>query len=314
MTVRIGVDLGGSKIEGVALTADGEERGRRRAPTPKDDYEGTLAAVKAVVLALEREHGLAPGPIGVGAPGSLSPSRGVMRNANATWLNGRPLDRDLAAVLARPVRLANDANCFALSEALDGAGRGAGTVFGVILGTGVGGGLVVNGALLSGANAIAGEWGHTRLPEPTDAERPGPPCFCGARGCVETWISGPALERDYALAQTGRPQGGERECAEGARVPAAAIATAAAEGEPAAQAALDRHLDRLARAMTPVLNIFDPDRVVLGGGLSLLPALPENLSRALASRIFSDSFRTEVRRAEFGDSSGVRGAARLWPL
>ncbi|MEO5335927.1 MAG: ROK family protein [Magnetospirillum sp. WYHS-4] len=293
--MRIGIDLGGTKIEGIALDGAGRELARRRIATPRDDYAATVGAVCDLVLGVEREAGCVPGSasVGVGIPGTVSPATGLVKNANSTWLIGKPLDRDLAAILGRPVRLANDANCFAVSEAADGAGAGKPVVFGVILGTGVGGGVVVDGRPLVGANAIAGEWGHNPLPWPRDEERPGLPCYCGRKGCIETFLSGPGLERDH-----------------GGGLSAAGIARA---GDAAAEAALARYEDRLARALATVINLIDPDAIVLGGGLSNLDRLYETVPRLWQDWVFSDRADTPLLRNLHGDSSGVRGAAWLWP-
>jgi fructokinase len=297
--MRIGIDLGGTKIEAVALGDTGEELLRRRVAAPRGDYEATLATLGGLVATVERELG-AQGTIGVGVPGTISPATGRMKNANSTWLIGRALDRDLAAALGRPVRLANDADCFTLSEASDGAAAGASPVFGVILGTGVGGGLAVGGQLLSGPNAIAGEWGHNPLPWPNADERPGPLCYCGLTGCIETFLSGPGLAADH-LATTGDQLGAPKIVAE------------AAKGEPAAKATLARYEDRLARALASVINIVDPAVIVLGGGLSNIDSLYSAVPRLLPRYVFSDMVNTQLARAAHGDSSGVRGAAWLWP-
>ncbi|TVR98643.1 MAG: ROK family protein [Rhodospirillales bacterium] len=298
--MRIGIDLGGTKIEGIALDDQGGEAARLRRPTPRGDYAATLATVREVVTALEREAGPAAPGIGLGIPGALSPASGLIKNANATWLIGRPLDRDLAVVLGRPVRLANDANCFAVSEATDGAAAGARVVFGVILGTGVGGGLVVDGRPLTGANAIAGEWGHNPLPWPREDERPGPPCYCGKTGCIETYLSGPGLSRDHRLL-TGR------------ELPAVTVAGLARDGDAAARTALARYVDRLARALATVINVVDPDVVVLGGGLSNIQALYREVPARWGDWVFSDGVvTTRFRPNRHGDSGGVRGAAWLW--
>ncbi len=297
-TMRIGVDLGGTKIEALALESGGGALLRRRVPAPQGDYQATLEAVAGLVRSLELELERR-GSLGVGVPGALSPASGSIKNANSTWLNGRPFDRDLARALDRPVRLANDANCFALSEAADGAAAGAEVVFGVILGTGVGGGIVVAKRPLAGRNAIAGEWGHNPLPWPQDGERPGPDCYCGQKGCIETFLSGPGLARDYSAA------GGETLSAE-------TIAARAEEGEGRARAALARYEDRLARGVAHVINILDPDAVVLGGGLSNIGRLTENLPGLLEAYVFSDRVDTAIVRAHHGDSGGVRGAAWLW--
>lgn len=296
--MRIGVDLGGTKIEAVALGDDGRELARRRVATPRHDYDATIAAIVALVEAIEAEAG-GRGSVGVGMPGALSPATGVVKNANSTWLNGRAIDRDLERALGRKVRCANDANCFALSEATDGAAKGARVVFGVILGTGTGGGVVIDGRALTGRNAIAGEWGHTPLPWPGDHERPGPPCYCGKAGCVETFLSGPGLARDY------RMSGGDG-------ADAALVAERAAHGEPAADAALARYEDRLARALSVVLNVLDPDAVVLGGGMSRVARLYENVPRLWQAWAFSDRISTPLLPPRHGDASGVRGAAWLW--
>ncbi|WP_417520203.1 ROK family protein [Minwuia sp.] len=288
--MRIGIDLGGTKIEGVALGPSGGELLRRRVPTPQGDYPATLEAVARLVGDIEAETGQR-GSVGIGTPGAISPATGLIKNANSTCLNGQRLDRDLAAALDRPVRLANDADCFALSEATDGAGQGAALVFGVILGTGVGGGIVHHGHLLKGPNAIAGEWGHNPLPWPRDDERPGPACYCGKRGCIEAFLSGPALEKQH-LARSG-------------------------EGLPAAQiedpALWSVYQDRLARALAHVINIVDPDVIVLGGGLSKRARLYAPVRARLPDHVFSDHVATELRPPVHGDSGGVRGAAWLWP-
>jgi fructokinase len=291
--MRIGVDLGGTKIEAIALDETGATVARRRVATPVGDYAGTIRAIADLVAAIEAEHG--PGrSVGVGTPGAISSRTGLMKNANSTVLNGKPLDRDLSSLLGRPVPIENDANCFALSEAIDGAGAGTRTVFGVILGTGVGGGVIVEGRIQRGANAIAGEWGHNPLPWAGDAERPGEPCYCGRVGCIETFLSGAGLRR---LDPSGRP--------------AEAIARAAAAGEPEASAALDLYRDRLARALASVINILDPDVVVLGGGLSNIDQVYDGLAGRVSLACFSDGVDTPILRHRHGDSSGVRGAAWL---
>jgi fructokinase len=295
--VRIGIDLGGTKIEGIALDAHGREMRRLRIAAPRGEYRDTLAAIASIVQALERETG-ASGSVGIGIPGAPSPDTGLIKNANSTWLIGRALGPDLEQALGRPVRLANDANCFALSEAIDGAAAGAGVVFGVILGTGCGGGIVVHGCVLTGPNAIAGEWGHNPLPAPDGTEWPGPACYCGRSGCIETFLSGPALARDY-ISNGGAPMDAEE------------IARRATGGDALASAALDRYEGRLARALTTVVNLLDPDVIVLGGGVSNIPRLYTNVPPLL--RPFGgEPPRTRVVRARFGDSSGVRGAAWLW--
>ena len=293
--MRIGIDLGGTKIEAIALADDGRELTRLRVPTPAGDYAATVAAVIGLVTEIEART-KRTGSVGVGIPGTLSPASGLVKNANSTALIGRPLDRDLEAALGgRPLRLANDANCFAVSEAVDGAGRGAEVVFGVILGTGVGGGLVANGRLIAGRNAIAGEWGHNPLPWPTDDERPGPLCYCAKRGCIETYLSGPGLVRDH---QDGGGESG---------LTGADIATLAG-------AAIERYERRLARALAGVINLIDPDVIVLGGGLSNIERLYETVPRLWQDWVFSDHVDTVLRKNRHGDSSGVRGAAWLWPV
>ena len=276
--MRIGIDLGGTKIEGIALDDTGRALVRRRVPTPRGDYAGTVEAVAALVRDLEAEIGV-QATVGVGMPGALSRVSGRVKNANSTWLIGQPLQRDLDASLGRPVRLANDANCFALSEAVDGAGQGARVVFGVILGTGVGGGIVVDGRVLEGPNAIAGEWGHNPLPRPAAADLPLRPCYCGRAGCIETYLCGPALER---------------------------------EGGPASDAALARYEERLARALAGVINLLDPDVIVLGGGVSNIGRLYTTVPARWGEHVFSDHVATRLERNAHGDSSGVRGAAWLW--
>jgi fructokinase len=295
--MRIGVDLGGTKIEALAMADDGRECGRLRVATPRHDYEGTIAAIVELVRQLEQHHG--PASVGIGIPGTISPATGLVKNANSTWLIGRAFDGDLERALARPVRIANDANCFALSEAVDGAAAGAGIVFGVIAGTGVGGGIVVEGRLLEGAHHIAGEWGHNPLPWPRDEERPGPACYCGRRGCIETFLSGPGLAADHA-AQTGTA------------LSAHAIANAADSGEPAAHEAMARYVDRMARALASIINVVDPDVIVLGGGLSNIEAIYAGVPARWRDYVFSDEVHTRLVKARHGDSSGVRGAARLW--
>jgi fructokinase len=291
--MRIGVDLGGSKIEVVALDATGRARLRRRVATPPS-YPGVIAAIRALVEGVEVELG-ARGTVGVGIPGSLSPETGLVRGANSTWLNGGRLDVDLAEALGREVRISNDANCLALSEAADGAAAGAENVFAVILGTGVGAGVVIHRRLLEGANRIAGEWGHNPLPWMTAEEHPGPRCWCGQRGCIETFLCGPALAADAD--------------GPGAR-DASSLPT---RTDAAAKGALARHTDRLARALAHVVNLLDPEVIVLGGGLSNMDHLYTDLPRLMPRHVFSDVVRTRILRATHGDSSGVFGAARLWP-
>ncbi|MDX2309132.1 MAG: ROK family protein [Hyphomicrobium sp.] len=300
--VRLGIDLGGTKIEGLALASDGREIVRRRVAAPRNDYRGTIEAIVGLLADIEQCAGLPSGEtsIGVGMPGSISPTSGNVQNANSTWLNGRPLQRDLSERLGRAVRMANDANCFALSEATDGAAAGAEVVLGLILGTGCGSGIVVNGRVFDGPRGIGGEWGHNPLPAPKDDERPGPLCWCGRPGCLETWVSGPGLEADYAH-HSGRTVGAE------------AIAAAAASGDEGARRALDRHLDRLARGLATLVNVLDPDVIVIGGGLSKLGHLYHVLPARLAPLVFADDPRVVIRPPKWGDASGVRGAARLWP-
>jgi fructokinase len=299
---RIGIDLGGTKIAGIALNPEGAKCAEGRVATPREDYAGTMAAIADLVAELERQAGVARGHgwVGIGMPGALSVKTGLVKNANSTWLNGKPFDKDIAAVLHRPVRLANDANCLAVSEAIDGAGKGAHVVFGVILGTGCGGGIAIDGIPVTGLNAIAGEWGHNPLPWPMQEEYPGPACYCGKHGCIESWLSGPGIAADH-LAVTGNT------------LDAVVIADAAKAGDAAALATLDRHRHRLARSLAGVINILDPDIVVIGGGVSQLAGLYEPLPDLLAEWCFSDGVFTPVVPALHGDASGVRGAAWLWP-
>lgn len=297
--MRIGIDLGGTKIEGVVLDSTGQEVERSRVSSPQGSYTDTLDVIAGLVASIDPAPEKRT-PVGMGIPGTVSPSTGLVKNANSTWLIGHPIDQDLSAKLDRPVRVANDANCFAISEATDGAGRDAKVVFGVILGTGVGGGLVVDGAVVAGANAVAGEWGHTPLPWMTDDEYPGGSCYCGRYGCIETFISGPAFEAAYA-AETGSP------------LSAIQIVEAAAAGKTKAQTALDRLEDQLARSLTVLINVVDPDAIVLGGGLSNIGRLYENLPEQVAQYAFSDAINTPIVKAIHGDSGGVRGAAWLWP-
>lgn len=297
--MQIGVDLGGTKIEAVAIDRNGATLVRRRVPTPREDYAATVAAISALIEEIERELGTR-GSVGIGIPGAFSASSGLIKNCNSTWLLGKPLDKDLAARLGRPLRITNDANCLTVSEATNGAAAGAEIVFGVILGTGVGGGVAINGRPHVGKNAIAGEWGHMSMPWPRPDELPGPPCYCGLSGCVETFLSGPGLARDF-------------EAATGTRTTAAEIAEQAESGAPAANAALERFEDRLARALAPVINLLDPDVIVLGGGVSNIDRLYTNVPTLLPRYVFSDQVVTPVVKAAHGDSSGVFGAAHLWP-
>ncbi|WP_295806443.1 ROK family protein [uncultured Nitratireductor sp.] len=301
--MQIGVDLGGTKIEAAALDSDGAVIVRRRVPTPRRDYNATISAITALVQQLEQETGRR-GSIGVGIPGALSATTGLIKNANSTWLLNQTLDRDLAAAFGRPVRLMNDANCLALSEAADGAAAGADVVFAAILGTGTGGGIVVHGRPLIGCNAIAGEWGHNPLPWRSAAELPGPDCYCGKQGCIETFLSGPGMADDFRRA--GGPDIAAPE------LTAKEIVERAQQGEPEALAAVTRYEDRLARALAQVINILDPDAVVLGGGLSNVDRFYETVPALLPRYVFSDNIATRLLKARHGDSSGVFGAARLW--
>jgi fructokinase len=296
--LRVGIDLGGTKIAGVVLGPAGRSLTEHRAPAPRHDYWATVRAIADMVRLLEQRAGVA-GSIGVGIPGSVAPASGLVQNANSTWLNGKPFQHDLEVHLGRPVRLANDANCFALSEAVDGAGAGARSVFGVILGTGCGGGLVREGALIDGPRGIGGEWGHNPLPWASAEEHPGPGCWCGRAGCIETWVSGPGLEADHARAT------GARMCPE-------EIAARANGGDADARATLERHAGRLARGLAHVVNIFDPDVIVLGGGLSKLAHLYRVLPTLVAPYVFAEPARVVVKPPVWGDAGGVRGAAWLW--
>ena len=296
--MRIGIDVGGTKIEGIALDDNGRELLRRRVPTPLGDYQATLAAMTGLVQDIENHSGQR-GSVGVGTPGAISHGTGRIKNSNSQCLIGKPLREDLAALLGRELRMANDANCFALSEATDGAAAGAEVVFGVIIGTGTGGGIVVHGRVLDGINGIAGEWGHNPLPWPLDAERPGPQCYCGKYGCIETFLSGPGVTHDLA-------------CASGRSLSAEEIVQAAAYGDSACIAALDRYEDRLARGLAGVINVIDPEVIVLGGGLSNIARLYSNVPRLWGRYVFSDRVDTRLVPAKYGDSSGVRGAAWLW--
>ena len=298
--MRIGLDVGGTKIELVALADDGTVAHRQRVATPRGDYVATLRVIAELVHRAERALGRSAS-VGIGMPGTISPATGVVKNANSVWLNGQAFHRDLEQALARPVRLANDANCFALSEASDGSAAGAAIVFGVIVGTGTGGGLVVHGRPLTGANAIAGEWGHNPLPWPDDEERPGPPCYCGRFGCIETYLSGPGLSRDHA-------------CATGETLTAVEIAARAERGDAGAAASLERYAGRMARALATVINIVDPDVIVLGGGMSNISRLYTRVPELLPAFVFSDHVATRIVPPLHGDASGVRGAAWLWEI
>ncbi|ESQ79738.1 ROK family protein [Asticcacaulis sp. YBE204] len=303
--LRIGVDFGGTKIEAAALSPDGAFLARHRQPNP-GNYDDALRLVRDLIGHVEREArsiapdlGTAPASIGIGSPGSASPHTGLMRNANSVYLNGRTFQADLEEVLQRPVRLANDANCLALSEARDGAARGAASVFAVIVGTGCGGGVVVNGRLVEGANGVAGEWGHMPLPWPQPEEYPGPVCWCGLHGCLETWVSGSGFARDYREA-TGRDRKGE------------AIIEAMRAGDPDATAAFGRLVSRLGRSLAVVVNLFDPDVFVFGGGLSNVSEIYDQLPEVISPYVFTDIWKARLVPAKWGDSSGVRGAAYLW--
>lgn len=298
--MRIGIDLGGTKIEAIALNERGKVLFCDRVTTPAGDYRGTLQAVVELVTRIERQLDQ-QGSLGIGMPGAISPATGLVKNSNSVCLNGQRLDRDLEQLLGRPIRFSNDANCFALSEASDGAAAGAEVVFGVILGTGTGGGMVVRGQVLTGPNAIAGEWGHNPLPWSHPEELPGPPCYCGKTGCIETYLSGPGLTRDF-LASSGAPLSPPE------------IAARAEHGDTLALAVLARYEDRLARGLASVINVLDPDVIVLGGGLSNIQRLYLNVPHLWDRYVFSDKVATRLVQARHGDSSGVRGAAWLWPV
>lgn len=293
---RIGIDLGGTKIEIIALDVSGAECFRRRIATPREDYDGTLAAIATLVR--EAEAAVGPATVGIGMPGTISPATGLVKNANSTWLNGRPLARDVVRTLGRAVHFANDANCFALSEAVDGAAAGEKIVFGVIVGTGTGGAIVADGRILVGANAIGGEWGHNPMPWPEPEEWPGPPCYCGRTGCIETFLSGPGMSREHAHLT-------------GEIVDAATIAVRAQAGDRQADATLQRYERRLARALAAIINVVDPHAIVLGGGLSNMNRLYERVPVLWDGFVFSDRVVTKLLPARFGDASGVRGAAWL---
>ena len=298
INARIGIDLGGTKIEGVVLDCGGVERARRRIATPRDDYLAIVEAVAGLASWLGGQIGLEHTPVGLGIPGSVSKRSGLVHNANSTCLNGHDLARDLETKIGAPVRVANDANCFALSEATDGAGQSAATVFGVILGTGTGGGIVINSQVLDGPLGISGEWGHNPLPWATASEHPGPKCWCGRLGCMETWVSGPALAADHFRIA-------------GVALSAEEVAEAARAGVAEARATLDRHADRLARGLSHVVNIIDPDVIVLGGGLSKLAHLYDVLPDVMRRYILADDPAIAIRPPRWGDASGVRGAAWL---
>lgn len=296
--VRIGIDLGGTKTEVVALGHNNQELIRERVPTPKDDYGAIIRTVVGLVVDVETRLGQ-KGTIGIGTPGASSRATGLLKNSNSTCLNGRPLHGDLQEALGRPIRMDNDANCFALSEALDGAAAGHDVVFGVIVGTGTGGGIVVNGRAIKGINAIAGEWGHNPLPWPRDDEMPGPNCYCGRRGCIETYLSGPAMSNDHQrVVRT--------------KLTPESILAGASRGDPPCEATVRRYEDRMARALAHVINILDPDVIVLGGGMSNITRLYENVPRLWGKYVFSDRVDTLLVPPKHGDASGVRGAAMLW--
>jgi fructokinase len=298
--MRIGIDLGGTKIEAIALGDDGKTLYRRRVPTPSNDYEKILSTIAELIWLLEGEL-KQTGTIGLAAPGAISAATGCMKKSNSTILNGRPLHQDLASKLRRPIRIENDANCFALSEAVDGAAADAKVVFGVILGTGVGGGVVIDKQIVTGRNTISGEWGHNPVPWPTDDERPGPSCYCGKSGCIETFLSGPGLARDYHLRSRVHLSPPE-------------VVNASAAGDEVAAECLRIYQNRLARGLATIINVLDPDTIVLGGGMSNLLQLYNGLDELISRYAFADVIQTRVARARHGDSSGVRGAAWLWPV
>jgi len=297
--IRIGIDLGGTKIEVLAIDRDGTELARHRVPTPRHDYEGSIRLMAELVDRLERETGRS-GTVGVAIPGSISAVTGLIKNANSVWLNGKPLDQDLSAAMGREVRCVNDANCLAVSEATDGAGAGAAVVFAAILGTGCGAGIAFHGRAHNGPNGVAGEWGHNPLPWPSAAEFPGPACYCGKQGCLETWISGSGLEADYERSTGTRRTGRE-------------ILALTVNGDAQAEAAVQRYENRLTRGLAHVINLLDPDVIVLGGGMSRIERLYPALNAQLKAHVFGKEFATPIRPALHGDSSGIRGAAWLWP-
>jgi len=297
--IRIGVDLGGTKIEVLAIDRDGKELARHRVATPRHDYEGSIKVMAELVAQLEGETGRS-GTVGVAIPGSISSVTGLIKNANSVWLNGKPLDQDLSAAMGREVRCVNDANCLAVSEATDGAGAGAAVVFAAILGTGCGSGIAFHGRAHNGPNGIAGEWGHNPLPWPTADEYPGPACYCGKHGCLETWISGSGLEADYERMTATKLKGPE-------------ILALSEKGDAQAEAALRRYESRLTRGLAHVINVLDPDVIVLGGGMSRIERLYPALNARLKDYVFGKEFATPIRPALHGDSSGIRGAAWLWP-
>ncbi|MCP4697615.1 MAG: fructokinase [Gammaproteobacteria bacterium] len=297
--MRIGVDLGGTKIEIIALDSQGKALLRKRVPAPHGEYAATLQTIAGLVREAEQSIGK-QGSVGIAIPGTISPASGLVKNANSVWIIGEALDRDLSELLQRPVKLSNDANCFVLSEAVDGAGAGAEIVFGVIIGTGTGGGIVIRQQVLTGPNAIAGEWGHNPLPWPRADELPGPPCYCGKQGCIETWLSGPGMSLDYQRAS-------------GRTLKPPQIAALAETGDAPARECLARYVERLARGLASIINVLDPDVIVLGGGMSNISRLYAQVPANWTRYVFSDQVNTRLVRAVHGDSSGVRGAAWLWP-
>jgi fructokinase len=297
--MRIGIDLGGTKIEALAIDNQGVELARHRIDTPRDDYDATILAMAGLVRRLEEEIG-SVGTVGAGIPGSISRITGLVKNSNSTWLNGRPLDKDLTAALGREVRIANDANCLAVSEAIDGAAAGKHVVFGVILGTGCGGGVAIGGRVHEGPNGVAGEWGHNPLPWPRPEEYPGPVCYCGKRGCMEMWVSGTGIALDYKTV-TGRARTTQE------------IVSEFEAGEQDATSTMERFEDRLARGLAQVINILDPDVIVIGGGVSRVKYFYQELPKKLPAYVFGGEASTPILPAVYGDSSGVRGAAWLWP-
>jgi len=299
MKMRIGIDLGGTKIEGIVLDPEGSEIARERVATPAGDYPGILETISALVARLESGVG-APCRVGIGMPGSFSRATGRVKNSNSVCLNGQTLHRDLETRMQRPLRFANDADCFTLSEATDGAAAGAAVVFGVIIGTGTGGGITVDGRLVTGPNGITGEWGHNPLPWPHPDELPGPDCYCGLQGCIETWLSGPGMARDFQAQQ-------------GDMVEAIEISRRAATGDTNALDTLQRYTHRMVRALASVINILDPDVIVIGGGISNIQSLYTDIPANWGDYVFSDRVDTRLVPARHGDSSGVRGAAWLWP-
>ena len=296
--MRIGIDLGGTKIEGIALSDDGEELLRKRVPTPAGDYRATLQQISVLVSDIETSLDQR-GSVGIGTPGAISPATGLLKNSNSVCMNGKPVMDDLSSLLGREIRMANDANCFALSEATDGSAAGAEVVFGVIAGTGTGAGIAVRGHVLTGSNAIAGEWGHNPLPWPQDSERPGPVCYCGKQGCIETWLSGPGMSRDY-LELSDQSLEAKR------------IVELAVQGNEQAEHCLQSYEDRMARSLAHVINILDPDVIVLGGGMGNIDRLYNNVPAIWGRYVFSDRVDTKLLAPGYGDSSGVRGAAWLW--